>query len=466
MTALHAAGAVELARRVRDGELSAQTLAEATLGRIAARDAEVNAFTLLTAERAMHKAAAIDAMRARGEALPALAGVPFAVKNLFDIAGEVTVAGSKILREQPPATHDATLLARLDAAGAVLVGALNQDEFAYGVTTENSHYGPVRNPHDAARSAGGSSGGSGAALAAGMVALTLASDTNGSIRVPSSLCGVFGLKPTFGRLSRAGTYPFVASLDHLGPLARSSADLAASYDAMQGRDPRDPVCATRPVEPTAPALATGMAGLRVALADGYFEQFADEDARAAVAIAAETLGVTARVTIPAAAEGRAAAFIVSAAEGASLHLEHLRTRAQDFDPVTRDRFLANALLPAAWYVRAQKLRRWYRDQVLPLFARWDLILAPATPRSAPLLGETHFLLNGERQLTRPAMGLLTQPISCLGLPVAAVPIPRPGKLPLGVQIIAAPWREDLCLRTAAALERAGVAGAPLAPVFV
>jgi len=158
-----------------------------------------------------------------GAALPPLAGVPYAVKNLFDVQGLTTLAGSRINRDRPPAKQDAVLVARMRAAGAVLLGALNMDEYAYGFTTENTHYGPTRNPHDPSRTAGGSSGGSAAAVAAGLVPIALGSDTNGSIRVPSSLCGIFGLKPTYGRLSRSGTYPFVASLDHLGPFARSAA---------------------------------------------------------------------------------------------------------------------------------------------------------------------------------------------------------------------------------------------------
>ncbi|HEY1092778.1 MAG TPA: amidase family protein, partial [Burkholderiaceae bacterium] len=191
------------------------------IARVEAGNGRVNAFTDFTFTRARAEADAIDARRARGEALPPLAGVPYAVKNLFDIDGVVTRAGSRINRDHAPATEDAFLVQRMRAAGAVLLGGLNMDEYAYGFTTENSHDGPCHNPHDLARTAGGSSGGCGAAIAAGMVPLTLGSDTNGSIRVPSSLCGVWGLKPTFGRLSRRGSYPFVHSLDHLGPFADS-----------------------------------------------------------------------------------------------------------------------------------------------------------------------------------------------------------------------------------------------------
>ena len=197
-----------------------------TLNRIKARNSALGAFTDVTATRALAKADAIDAARARGTSLGPLAGAPFAVKNLFDIEGLPTRAGSKINRDRAPATQDATLLARLEAAGAILVGALNMGEYAYDFTGENAHDGPSRNPHDLEHMTGGSSGGSGAAVAGGLVPIALGSDTNGSIRVPSSFCGLFGLKPTYGRLSRAGAFPFVASFDHVGPLARSVGDLA------------------------------------------------------------------------------------------------------------------------------------------------------------------------------------------------------------------------------------------------
>src|SRR5580704_10577455 len=219
--ALGWASAGEIAGAVAAGRATAAAIVEAALARIAARDRALNAFTAVVAERARARARAIDAARARGEPLGPLAGVPFAAKNLFDVAGLATLAGSKINRERAPATRDATALRRLEAAGAVLVGALNMGEYAYDFTGENVHYGDCRNPHDRSRMAGGSSSGSAAAVAGGLVPLSLGSDTNGSIRVPSSFCGIFGLKPTYGRLSRAGTFPFVASLDHVGPLARS-----------------------------------------------------------------------------------------------------------------------------------------------------------------------------------------------------------------------------------------------------
>ncbi|MDB5728646.1 MAG: atzE [Noviherbaspirillum sp.] len=450
-------GILGIARAVRSGEASALEMVRAALERIDARDAELNAFTAVSRERALSEANAVDAARAAGDALGPLAGVPYAVKNLFDIAGMATLAGSKINAGRAPAAVDATVVRRLRDAGAVLVGALNMDEYAYGFTTENSHYGATRNPHDPARIAGGSSGGSAAAVAGELVPLSLGSDTNGSIRVPASLCGIFGFKPTYGRLSRAGTYPFVASLDHVGPFARSVADLALAYDVMQGPDAADPACAQRPAEPSLALLPQRADGLRIAVAGGYFVNNAGPEALDAVARAAQALGATRTVTLPEVARARAAAFVMTAVEGANLHLHDLRTRAQDFEPLSRDRLLAGALIPASWYTQAQRFRRWYRDEVMKLFADVDVLLAPATPCGATLVGQESMTIGGADMLVRANMGMLTQPISFIGLPVVAAPVRQPGRMPVGVQIIAAPWREDHCLRVAAALEAQGIA---------
>ena len=284
----------------------------------------------------------------------------------------------------------------------------------------------------------------------------------GSIRVPAALCGIFGLKPTFGRLSRAGSFPFVASFDHLGPFARSVGDLALAYDAMQGRDRDDPWQADRPAEPAAASLDGGIAGLRIAVAGGYFARGGDAQAFEVVELAAKALGAQRRVEIPEAARARAAAFVITASEGSAVHLERLRTRPGDFDPATRDRLIAGAMIPAVWVQTAQRFRRWYRERVLALFEEVDVILAPATPCRAPRIGQTTFVLGGVELLVRPNIGVFTQPISFIGLPVVAAPVRPDGGLPLGVQIIAPPWREDLALRVARKLEQTGVAAAPVA----
>ncbi len=451
--------AEQIVHAVATGQASAVEVAQAAIDRIEATDARVNAFTGKSYERALAEARTIDARRARGEVLPPLAGVPYAVKNLFDVAGEVTLAGSKINRDLPPAPHDAVLIAQMQAAGAVLLGSLNMDEYAYGFTTENTHAGPCHNPHDLSRIAGGSSGGSGAAVAAAQVPVALGSDTNGSIRVPASLCGVWGLKPTFGRLSRRGSYPFVHSIDHLGPLASSVEGLTLAYDALQCVDPLDPGSHAQAVQPVDGALASGVRGLRIGVLGGYFDQHAGPAAREAVAEAARLLGATRQVEWPDAALGRAAAFIITASEGGHLHLDDLRRRVEDFEPLSVDRFLAGVMQPAAWYLRAQRFRRVYRDRVNALFGQWDVLLAPATPQAAPVIGTEWLDINGTRHPCRPAMGLLTQPVSFAGCPVVAAPMwpAGAGGLPIGVQLIAAPWREDLALRAGHVLQQAGAA---------
>jgi aspartyl-tRNA(Asn)/glutamyl-tRNA(Gln) amidotransferase subunit A len=453
---LSAAG---IAQAVASRSMSALSATEAALARISKHDPVLNAFTDVTADRARVKARAVDALIASGKDAGPLAGVPFAVKNLFDVKGLATRAGSKINRDLPPALRDATLIERLEAAGAVLVGALNMGEYAYDFTGENVHDGPSRNPHDPTRMSGGSSGGSGSAVGGGLVPLALGSDTNGSIRVPSSFCGIFGLKPTYGRLSRARSFPFVASLDHLGPFARSVADLALAYDAMQGPDADDAACTMRPVEPVAPLLSKGIGGLRIAIAGGYFQKNVFPEAQEAVARVAKALGATTTVELPEAARARAAAYIITTTEGASLHLDRLRKRPNDFDPAVRDRLIAGAMIPAPFIDKAQKFRRWYRAQVVELFKSVDVILAPATPCVAPKLGQATFVLDGVELPVRANIGFHTQPISFIGLPVVAVPVPLE-PMPIGVQIIAAPWREDVALRVAHALERGGVVAAP------
>jgi AtzE family amidohydrolase len=450
--------ASEVAQGVTGRKISALSATEAALARIAKHNPVLNAFTDVTADRARAKARAIDAAIAAGKNAGPLAGVPFAVKNLFDVQGLPTRAGSKINRDLAPSPRDATLIERMEAAGAVLVGALNMGEYAYDFTGENLHDGPSRNPHDVTRMTGGSSGGSGGAVGGGLVPLALGSDTNGSIRVPSSFCGIFGLKPTYGRLSRAGSFPFVFSLDHLGPFARNVLDLALAYDAMQGPDPEDAACTARPAEPVSALLAQDIGGLRVAIAGGYFQNHVFPEATEAVARVAAALGITRTIEIPEAARARAAAYVITATEGASLHLDRLRQRPDDFDPAVRDRLLAGAMIPAPLVDRAQKFRRWYRAQVLELFKSVDVIIAPATPCVAPKLGQVTFVLDGVELPVRANIGIHTQPISFIGLPVVAAPVPLQ-PMPIGVQIIAAPWREDIALRVALALEHAGVVAA-------
>ena len=448
--------AVAIAQGIRHRKTTAIDVITATLTQIEAENPSRNCFTTITREAAQKQAQVIHRNIEQGSPLGILTGVPFAVKNSFEIAGVTTLAGAKINADNSPATEDATAIARLKQGGAVLVGALNMDEYAYGFVTENSHYGVTPNPRDVSNIAGGSSGASAAAVASGLIPLALGSDTNGSVRVPAALCGVYGLKPTYGRLSRAGTVLLSDSLDQIGIFARSVRDLATVMDLLQGEDITDPVSTKHPPEPCLPQLNLGIRDVRVAVADGYFATGATPEALAVVEELARVLGTSQRVTLPESDRARAAAYIITASEGASQHLANLKSRPQDFDPATRDRFLAGALIPSQWYHQAQRFRSWYRDRLREVFQDFDIILAPTTPCVAPKIGQKTVNIGGKKIPVRSNLGRFTQPISFVGLPVLSVPIYPSGSLPLGVQIITSPYNEALLLRLASVLEREGV----------
>jgi oxamate carbamoyltransferase len=441
---------------LNQGELTARDVAEQTLKQIEQYNPTINAWTEVTGLRMLHEADQIDQQRQRGEVLPALAGIPYAVKNLFDVAGHATLAGARLFSDRPVAAEDAWAVSQLRQSGALLSGMLNMDAYAYGFTTENTHYGATRNPRDLSRVAGGSSGGSAAAVAAGLVHFSLGTDTNGSIRVPASLCGIYGLKPTFGRLSRSGSHPFVASLDHIGPFARSVEDLSLVYDALQGRDAQDAFQSAQPLATVSDELSQGAEGLRTAVLGGFFSTWCSDEARAAVATVAKALNAQEEVTLPNAETARSAAFIMTAAEGGNHYLPALRAMPNQFEPNSRERLLAGAMLPSAWYVQAQRFRRHFQQQALPLFEQFDVLIAPATPCTATTIGQEMMHINGQDLPTRASMGMLTQPISFLGLPVCTVPLQTASGLPIGLQLIAAPFKEHLALRAAWALQQQGL----------
>ncbi|QNK09661.1 AtzE family amidohydrolase [Enterobacter sp. JUb54] len=443
-------------RALAAGELSAREIARSSLDDIARVNPQINAWTQVTESRMLAEADRIDALRRDKQPLPPLAGIPYAVKNLFDVAGETTLAGAQLFSDRPAASADGWAVRQIQAAGGLLSGMVNMDAYAYGFTTENSHYGATHNPHDLQRIAGGSSGGSAAAVAAGLVHFALGTDTNGSIRVPASLCGIFGLKPTFGRLSRAGSHPFVASLDHIGPFARHVGDLAAVYDALQGLDPDDDAQADRAVAPASPLLERGLNGLRCAVLGGYFTTWCDSDARAAVAQVAQALGADQELQFSEAELSRSAAFIISASEGGNQYLPALRREPARFEPHSRERLLAGAMIPSAWYLQAQRFRRHAREAMAALFDHAEVLIAPATPCSATLIGQQTMAINGQSLPVRASMGMLTQPISFLGLPVVTVPLRTASGQPIGVQLIAAPFNEQACLRAAHVLEAMGL----------
>jgi len=444
------ADAVGIAADVRSGRVRATDVTRRALMRIRDLDRRINAFTAVFEAEALADADAIDRAQAEGRALGPLAGVPFAVKNLFDIAGRTTLAGAKIRLGGPAAIRDAALVARFRQAGAILVGALNMDEFAYGFVTENAHFGASRNPHDLTCIAGGSSGGSAAAVAAGLAPLTLGSDTNGSIRIPAGLCGVFGLKPTLGRLPVDGMFPFVRTLDHAGLFARTVEDLAVGYDAGTDADaPR--------ITPRRDALLR--LPLRAAVLGGWFRRGLTRPVVEALAAAADALRAGSDVVLAEAEAARSAAFCLTAFEGGRLHLADLSQRVADYDPAVGGRLLAGALSPEAVHQAALGFRARFTAQVLAAFEDHDVLLAPITLGPAPPIGQETMRLDGEEISIRKNLGIFTQPISFVGAPVIAAPV-RTAGMPVGVQIIAAPGREDLAFAAAFQLAQRGVAVSP------
>jgi len=434
--------AIAAAAAVRAGGVQARNLVEDAFARIRALDPALNCFTRVFTDRALAKAEAVDRAVAAGDDLGPLAGAPFAAKDLFEVAGYPTTAGNKYREANAPkASADAIVIQRLEAAGAILIGALNMDEFAYGFSTENAHYGSTRNPHDLERLAGGSSGGSAAAVAAGLVPLSLGSDTNGSIRVPASLCGIYGLRPTHGLVPDEGVFPFIERMDVAGPFARSLADVRIAFELTAA-------VRCKPID----------GPLRAARLVGWFRDNAGPDAREAVDLVCEALGATQELDLTLAGAGRSAAFLITAYEGGRRHLAEMRRDASAFDPATRVRFAAGALLPDNIYADAEAAAARYIAQFEAAFADYDVLVAPSTPTIAPRIADGAIEVNGQMAPARANLGICTQPISITGAPALSVPVKRPGRLPIGVQLIAARGREDVLFAAAKRLEDRGVAG--------
>lgn len=441
-----ALSAAEIARAVKSGAKSALEVTYDALDRIAMLDPSLICFTKVQKESALKTAVAIDAAIAAGEDPGPLAGVPFAVKDLFDVVGLPTTAGSTIYQNAPPATEDAPVVKRLRDAGAILIGTLNMDEFAYGFATVNMHYGTTRNPHDMERLAGGSSGGSAASVSAGLLPLTLGSDTNGSVRVPASLCGIFGLRPTHGALPVEGTFPFVDRLDTVGIFTRSIDDMRASFALTSARS-------DAPDNPETP---------KVGLLGGWFQSSGQQLALDAARTIAEALGSTGEVEFPMTKSARSAAFILTASEGGHRHIENLRTRPMDFDPATRDRLIAGALLPEKVIMDAETVAQIYINQMTEKLSDFDILVAPSTPSTAPDISAGLIEIDGKMVSARANLGLYAQPLSLAGVPILSVPLKRPpGALPIGVQLVAARGRENLLFDMAERLVSMGLVEAEL-----
>ena len=437
-----------IARSVGQGRTSAEDVVRSALQGASRLNVGINALSALFAKRAIATAKRVDQRVESGETLP-LAGVPFVAKNLFDVRGEITLAGSSILRDAAPAARDAAAIAAMEQAGAVLIGTASMDEFAYGFTNETSHYGAVRNPLDVTRTAGGSSGGSAACVAAGIVPVALGTDTNGSVRVPASLCGIVGFKPGFGQISRTGVYPFVDSLDHVGVLTQSIDDAALCYRLLAGK--------------SAPNAYETTDTLRVGVLAGTFQKWSGPTAQSCLMAAAKCFPRHESIAPRFVKEGRAAAFVMTAYEGGLLHLNHLRQHYQAMEPNSRDRLAAGALMPSEWYIAARAARSTFATTFKQLFDQFDILLSATTPVTAPRLGQDKVVINGEEHPVKASLGLLTQPVSCIGLPAITVPWPVSDGMPAGIQVIGPDGGEEAVLRVAMLLEHRAQASAPRLP---
>lgn len=445
MTLLEAARALR-ARKISSAELTAASLA---------RTGSLNAFITVMEESARARAGRADEELARGVDRGPLHGIPVAVKDVFSTRGVRTTCGSKVFADHVP-NHDAAVVEKLDAAGAVLIGKTNMHELAYGISSSNPHFGVVRNPRDVERIPGGSSGGSGAAVAAEMVFMAMGSDTGGSIRIPASFCGTVGLKPTFGRVSRYGVMPLDFSLDHMGPLTRSVRDAAVTLEALAGFDPRDDTSSRELVPGYLPPEDPWLGGVRIGLPENFYFDGLDPEVAAAVrrmAQTAESLG--GRVTgvrVPDIAALNTISRIILYAEASAL-LEPYLARREQFGADVLSLLEQGRLLPATDYVNAQRLRRIKQQEFRAVFKQVDCLLTPTTPTGAPRIGQTTLEIDGREEDVRLASTRLVRGINALGLPALSMPcgLDRQG-LPLGMQIIGRPFEEPLVLRIAAALE--------------
>lgn len=448
---------VEAAAALRQRQVSSVELTLECLARIEKWNPELNAFLTVTADVALEQARKADAERASGLDRGPLHGIPIAHKDLFCTRGIRTTGGSKTFAEFVP-EFDATVVQRLANAGAVMIGKTNLHEHAYGITSENPHYGAVRNPWDPERSPGGSSGGSGVAVATGMALAATGTDTGGSIRVPASWCGITGLKPTFGRVSKYGVLPLGYTLDHPGPMAQTVRDTALLFEAMAGFDPKDPSSVDRPVPRCMPAEGEpSLRGIRIGLPRNFFFDRIDKEVDGAVyfmAYTAEDLGAELqRVQVPDGEQLNTLAHITLLSEAAAVHEPYLRKRRKTYGDDVRTLLDMGRVIPAVDYLQAQRLRKRILGVYLDILRRVDALLVPATPMTAPRIGQKQVEIRGEMEDTRIAATRLLRGFNLLGLPVLSMPAGYSSDgLPIGMQLVGRPWDEPLLLRIGAALE--------------
>jgi aspartyl-tRNA(Asn)/glutamyl-tRNA(Gln) amidotransferase subunit A len=449
----------ELARLVATKAVSPVEVVQAHLDRITALDGRLRSYITVMGDSAREAAKAAEAAVMAREPLGPLHGVPVGLKDLYCTKGVKTTGGSRILGDWVPA-EDATVVTRLTAAGSITLGKLNMHEFAYGPEGLNAHYGTAWNPWDPVthRICGGSSSGSGAAVAAGLCPGALGSDTGGSIRIPSALCGLTGIKPTYGRVSRAGVLPLAWSLDHVGPMCRSAADCALMLGAIAGYDPRDPSTSALPVPDYAAALTGQVKGLRIGLLRQFFLETAGAPERHAVEAAVETLeGLGASVQDVRLEQMRYAAGVAAAVisvESYAYHEAWLKTRGAEYGPDVRERLLVGAFVSGADYLKGQRVRRLLRDEVDQALGGVDVLIAPTVPIAATEVGVREVDVNGRREAVRPSLIRYTRPFNASGHPAASVPCGFTADgLPIAMQVIGRSFDEATVLRVADAYQR-------------
>ena len=447
----------DLARAFKEGA-SPVEVTEAVLGRIEERDGELNSFVTVMPGRAMEAARRAEEEIRAGRYRGPLHGVPLGVKDLISTAGVRTTMGSAFFEDNVP-DHDAAVVRKLEEAGAIIVGKTNTHEFAYGTTGDRSRFGPVGNPHDPARISGGSSSGSGAAVAAGLVHGALGTDTGGSIRIPAALCGVVGMKPTFGRVSKHGVFPLAWTLDHVGPIARTVGDNALLLNALAGHDPEDPYSVRREPEDFAGELGRGVRGGVVGVPSGFYFEALDGEVARRVGEAVEVfreLGAEVRpVEVALLRETLDAQRLVLAAEAYAVHAERLRTEPEKFDEEVRERVAAGEALRAHEYAEAQRAKLESLRAFGEVLEDVDVLLTPTVPLPATVIGQRKVRLNGREESVRASLNRLSGPTNLNGLPSLSVPCGRTASgLPVGLQLVGRPFDEATLYRYGHAFEEA------------
>jgi aspartyl-tRNA(Asn)/glutamyl-tRNA(Gln) amidotransferase subunit A len=446
----------EAAEMIRGKRLSPVEVARACLERIAQHDGRLRAFIMVTEESALAQAREAEQAVMRGDPLGPLHGVPLALKDTFAMRGVRTTCGSKLLENNIP-DFDGAVVDRLRKAGAVFLGTLNMHEFAFGATTANPHYGIGRNPWDEGKIPGGSSGGSGAAVAASMCLGSVGTDAGGSVRLPSSLCGIVGLKPTYGRISNFGTLPLSLTMDHSGPMTRSVADAALLLQVLAGHDPRDPASSPLKVPSYSKALTKRIKGIKIGLPKEYFAESIDPEVRVAVMAAIESLealgAIAQEVSVPHCRYAPAAFVPLVLSEASAVHARYLRTRAREYGSEVRNLLYTGLMMPARRYVQAQRVRALVVRDLAAALQHVDSLVMPTVTIPAPGVGQQSVNLDGRNVNVAAALARFTLPFNLAGLPAISVPCGFTASgLPIGLQIAGAPFAESTILQVAHAYE--------------